>query len=335
MKKFFVNIICAFIPSRKKRHKLRKRLLSTKENSCIESIQIAELSNKLDKCIENINNLETLIKYTKNVTKIDSSTGNIALVQKASISIFAFFSKIAKKHGLKFWLDSGTLIGFLRHNGQFVPWDDDIDICMLRTDYEKLPKILNEEFKNNEFSYQVGEITRLYYKDLHVWVDIFPMDIGYSETPPSGKEYDNFIKKLNHIKSYIDFDYYKWLAHQKPVSQKYLDNCYSMRDTELIKNRHPKGFLFYGVETSVRTRTVYKNDTIFPLKPVKFYGINTYIPQNADLYLFQMYGDYMNWPNKFSSYHGTSIADNMSYETYTLCHELIDKYYPIKKRKNA
>ena len=153
-----------------------------------------------------------MIKTTKNVTSIEQATGNTRLVQKAATAILAHFAKVVQKNNLKFWLDSGTLIGFMRHNGGFVPWDDDIDIGMIRTDYEKLPAILDKDFCKDGFFYQMGEITRLYYKNLHVWVDIFPMDIGDSETPPTGSAYDNFIAKLNDIKSAIDFDYQKWLA---------------------------------------------------------------------------------------------------------------------------
>lgn len=322
MKKFWVNFICSFVPFKGIRHNIRAKLL--KKNN---SLDCTILQSKLDICLDRLNFLEKLIKTTKNVTSIEQATGNTRLVQKAATAILAHFAKVAQKNKLKFWLDSGTLIGFMRHNGGFVPWDDDIDIGMIRTDYEKLPAILEKDFCKDGFFYQMGEITRLYYKNLHVWVDIFPMDIGDSETPPTGSAYDNFIAKLNDIKSAIDFDYQKWLRHEKPVSQSYLDICYKRRDKELVKQKCSHGFLFYGVETNVRTRTLYRNDTVFPLKPVKFYDVDAYIPQNADLYLFQMYGDYMNWPNQFASYHGSSLADNMSYDAYIQCHELIDEYY--------
>ena len=66
-----------------------------------------------------------------------------------SIDLLFHFDEICKRHNLRYWLAYGTLLGAIRHNG-FVPWDDDIDVCMLREDYEKLMS-LSDEFKNPYF----------------------------------------------------------------------------------------------------------------------------------------------------------------------------------------
>lgn len=51
---------------------------------------------------------------------------------------------IARRHNIQLWMEYGSLLGAVRHNG-FIPWDDDLDMCIKREDYEKLLDILPKE----------------------------------------------------------------------------------------------------------------------------------------------------------------------------------------------
>ncbi len=60
------------------------------------------------------------------------------------------FARVCEKYGIRYYMICGSLIGVIRHQ-DIIPWDDDLDICIPREDYEKLKKVAREEWKNDEF----------------------------------------------------------------------------------------------------------------------------------------------------------------------------------------
>lgn len=71
-------------------------------------------------------------------------------VQKLNLMIYKDFAEVCAKHDIEYFAISGTAIGALRHKG-FIPWDDDIDIALLREDYEKFVSVFNEELSDKYY----------------------------------------------------------------------------------------------------------------------------------------------------------------------------------------
>ena len=65
-------------------------------------------------------------------------------VQEIELEILLEFDRICKEEGFKYQLFAGTLLGSIRHKG-FIPWDDDIDVVMLREYYEAFLKIAQKK----------------------------------------------------------------------------------------------------------------------------------------------------------------------------------------------
>ena len=63
----------------------------------------------------------------------------------AELSVLKEIDKICRKHRIPYFLSSGTLLGAVREGGQFIPWDDDVDIEMFRKDYMKFLRVAKEE----------------------------------------------------------------------------------------------------------------------------------------------------------------------------------------------
>ena len=114
-------------------------------------------------------------------------------LKKIQVEILNDFTSFCEKNNLKYWLDSGTLLGAVRHKG-YIPWDDDIDVGMLREDYDKALKLYNKNnpryklysYENNkDFLYASAKVldtqTLLYEPDengnkLSVNIDVFVFD---------------------------------------------------------------------------------------------------------------------------------------------------------------
>ena len=92
--------------------------------------------------------LETIYRAVLNVTEPDDEPADGALtvrqLQKIELSILDDIDRVCRKHRIPYYLGEGTLLGAIRHKG-FIPWDDDMDLLMMRDDYEAFLKIAQEE----------------------------------------------------------------------------------------------------------------------------------------------------------------------------------------------
>lgn len=81
-----------------------------------------------------------------------------------AIDIMDEIARVCEKHNITWWIESGTLLGAVRHKG-FIPWDDDCDIGMMRGDYEKFLQVAPDEIGEG-FYVQIPGIDKYYPKKL-------------------------------------------------------------------------------------------------------------------------------------------------------------------------
>ena len=67
----------------------------------------------------------------------------LARLQGEELDILDMLSAFCREHGICWFLDSGSVLGSLRHQG-FIPWDDDIDVGMMRPDYDRFLRLADE-----------------------------------------------------------------------------------------------------------------------------------------------------------------------------------------------
>ena len=138
----------------------------------------------------------------------------------AEMKVLETLQEFFKKHNLTYFVECGTLLGAVRHQG-FVPWDDDIDICMKREDYmrflelaDQLPYPLsvksiynNDSFKNfhavvsNSRSDSLDwdeERTEMYYGcPFIINIDVFPFD--YIPKDENNRNYQKLLYNIAYV----------------------------------------------------------------------------------------------------------------------------------------
>ncbi len=82
-------------------------------------------------------------------------------LQEVELEILLEIDRICTKNGIHYTLTGGTLLGAVRHGG-FIPWDDDADISMLRSQYRKFQKVCETDLDKERFYFQDIENTKDY-----------------------------------------------------------------------------------------------------------------------------------------------------------------------------
>lgn len=231
--------------------------------------------------------------------------------QMELLKMMEVVADICKKHDIPWWLSSGTLLGAARHKG-FIPWDDDVDIVLLKRDYKRLKRILLKlnskefvfhtlesdveyvnifgKFRKREGRMRVTSRRYDYYRWAGVGLDIFAIEkTNYLAARIASVTYNN----LQHLTSYIRCG---WI--RRPLIRLIEGLCLGILNPLLwlIGRINPKGEYHYMLGTGWAKHTFYMKDTM-PLTTTAFEGVEFPIPKDIDAYLTNVYGNWRQIPS--------------------------------------
>lgn len=247
---------------------------------------------------------------------------DVSEIQQMELGIMEYIHEVCQKIGVKYFLAYGSLIGAVRHQG-FIPWDDDMDICMLREDYEKLQDYLitNPDeryevlsYKNNlnyvypfmkvqdNHTYLLEEDVRID-SNMGIYVDIFPVD-GYEDDAKFKNKMTKLIKKRQ-LSCYT----FKGITNTKSVLNSLLryvsviifyftnTNKYVAQIEELAKSRKVSDYeqVDYVIYKDMN-KPVWRREWLEQVTTGTFEGKKFTIPKKYHEILTSDYGDYMQLP---------------------------------------
>lgn len=249
----------------------------------------------------------------------------LAKVQPVLLEMLREIHRVCAENNISYFLYRGTFLGAVRHQG-FIPWDDDLDVGMLREDYEKFCRIASEALNpgyalqtwHNDPGYAqpFGKLRKrntvyqeaksgIHLKENGFYVDIYPLD----HMPASPEEYRKLSRKLLHLfriklmKSgytpWMEEDRIIWkkrigyIAYQAAaltVSQKKLVETY-----EALVRAWPESGKVY--EQSALPRDYHFDISSFrELTDYPFAEGSFPAPKDYDAVLSALYGSYMELP---------------------------------------
>lgn len=291
------------------------------------------------------------------ITEKDSKLKRIWTVQ---LDLLKQFSQVCEDNNLSYFMDGGTLLGAVRHNG-FIPWDDDVDVIMPRKDYERLCMIAQEVFQPPYFFQTVwtdsGVIrfhaqlrnsnTTGFIKDdtnrninKGIFLDIFILD-GISESRFARLIHKQEIcvgKKILQLADHSNYNHHKPIIRlfcsithnilkQIPfqilfgIYDKHVLSKYSWKKTTIVAD------LTLGWHENVHWKREWFSDYVY----LSFESLLLRAPINYDAVLTCQYGDYMTPPEaekRSQNHHGSIFFDpDHPYTFYSLQkHEQKEKH---------
>jgi lipopolysaccharide cholinephosphotransferase len=244
-------------------------------------------------------------------------------LQALELVILKDVAEVCKKHDIKFFLGEGTLLGAIRHKG-FIPWDDDVDLIMERSEYERFLAVAKEELSGKyevqhpttvenywspfikvrqltgDFDFRQSHISHLTQNN-GPYIDIFPM-----EYVPTNKGFK--IKRTGFlIRFYRGMLSYK-LGLRKPPHLygkllKFVSNFYSVK---AIHKGLQKNFTCFGKGEKPYMATfssyhplrcqICKSENYKEMLWWDFEDVKMPVPVGYDEILTTIYGDYMTPP---------------------------------------
>ncbi len=243
------------------------------------------------------------------------------IARKSQLVLTALLGRIhdvCYANGIRYWLDFGTLLGAVRHSG-FIPWDDDIDIGMMRTDLEKFIILLKND-KDLTVNYLLvnSKINGIAHRcqvrwadvDGHTYnanIDIFIYDFCKQSSDVLWKYFKKEKKELvNESKKFPPFPNSDGIEPYRDTFTNLYNSYFEKVKKKLQITMEDGDNIIWGFDnfyyTIYHDRHLFGYETIFPLRKLSFEGKEFMVPNRYFEYVNTIYEDIFSLPSDILSH---------------------------------
>lgn len=246
-------------------------------------------------------------------SSLPRAIGSMRLLQLGCAKLLQEFDAVCTKNDIPYWIDYGTLLGAVRHKG-FVPWDDDVDLGMMREDIDDLARIVKDDLRfrittvYDRFAY--CKQVRFSYSDtvLPCFLDLFIYDWA-----PNANSFilekqkrirEASLRKFqeeSHFDFWNDTPYLPSSDTRSSLIANEFSRCVQEAKNEgIICNEEEATSIIWGtdnVDEGNQTWWSCEKKDIFPLERLEFEGMRLHAPHNYGAILHSHYGDYYELPS--------------------------------------
>lgn len=247
---------------------------------------------------------------------------NLRLLQRGNSKLLSDFAGLCKQLDIEYWLMFGTLLGAVRHGG-FIPWDDDLDVGMMRDDIQKLAHAVKDDDR-----YRISSVYDYY---AHCWqirfmysdednpcfIDLFIFDYSKDVDSASFKKVlslrGDMIDEMNSnpsLSAWADTPYLNTEGDGLLVTE--IGETFNRYRNEAMRigiggvsDKESNGLTF-GIDNYFDSSDgvlSYRTNDVFPIKRLSFEGAEVNVPQNYKTVLANCYGDIYELPRDIHSHY--------------------------------
>lgn len=254
--------------------------------------------------------------------------GDLAVLQEGNLLLLKALKSVCEKNGISYWILGGTLLGAVRHKG-FIPWDDDIDVGMLRSDYLRLKEVMaghqdfkvdeycnNRDFNGKKIFAQIVKFT-MTSDESPFWVDI----LLYDYAGENGTSEAELWKRITHIrretesalifkKDELKKEYWDEIVGDSE-DRKAIDAIYS-KGLQALPAVDEKIYIYRSIDSICGAwQRLFSCEKMMPFCRLEFEGEMFPAPREYEWYLGLHFGDYLVLPSDIGQMHIAFLGNRL------------------------